>query len=62
MTLNEIVSRAADGYGLMRSRERHEVELTFESGAKAVAFMGWCEGKRIAHKRKGSLVVTIYVG
>lgn len=47
MKLSEIVAQA-ESFGLMMSREIHEVDLVFESPAQADRFVRWCAQRNIA--------------
>lgn len=61
MRLSEIVARA-ESFGLRKSREVHEVKLTFESTDQSNRFVQWCADHNIATSDTlGIPVVTVYV-
>jgi hypothetical protein len=62
MRLSEILNQAEEGFNLMRSRERHEVELTFSTTDDSNGFVEWCAMNNIATlDNLGTPVVTVYV-
>ncbi len=61
MRISEILAQAAEGFGLMRSVERHEVDMIFESSAEAGRFVAWAAQRNLATVVNGPIEVTLFV-
>jgi hypothetical protein len=62
MTLQEIVSEAFNGFDLLKSLTRAEVELVFATPEEADRFVEWTAERHIAtYNPLGTREVTVYL-